>query len=130
MVTLLVKTIYKKKTERKICSESRDIDENKIVQWLGETFGIFRLAAEWRRIAFVYDVIGNMAIATSVDGSGFEPSQETGVKKMINGNVSSEFISLWFASVYGAASSIQNASRHWFYAYKKYKNGNSTRSTA
>ena len=37
----------------------------------------------------------------------FEPSQETGVKKMINGNVSSEFISLWFASVYGAASSIQ-----------------------
>ena len=38
----------------------------------------------------------------------FEPSQETGVKKMINGNVSSEFISLWFASVHGAASSIQN----------------------
>ena len=50
------KNIYKK-TERKICSESRDIDENKIVQWLGETFGIFRLlSAEWRRIAFVYDV--------------------------------------------------------------------------
>ena len=38
----------------------------------------------------------------------FEPSQETGVKKMINGNVSSEFISLWFASVHGAASSIKN----------------------
>ena len=37
----------------------------------------------------------------------FELSQETGVKKMINGNVSSEFISLWFASVHGA-SSIQN----------------------
>ena len=37
----------------------------------------------------------------------FEPSQETGVKKMINGNVSSEFISLWFASVH-CASSIQN----------------------
>ena len=37
----------------------------------------------------------------------FEPSQETGVKKMINGNVSSEFISLWFASVHGAASFIQ-----------------------
>ena len=34
----------------------------------------------------------------------FEPSQETGVKKMINGNVSSEFISLWFASVHGAAN--------------------------
>ena len=41
------KTIYKK-PERKIRSESRDIDENQIVQWLGETFGIFcRLAAEW-----------------------------------------------------------------------------------
>ena len=38
----------------------------------------------------------------------FDPSQKTGVKKMINGNVSSEFISLWFASVDGAASSIQN----------------------
>ena len=38
----------------------------------------------------------------------FEPSQETGVKKTINGNVSSEFISLWFASVHGAASYIQN----------------------
>ena len=38
----------------------------------------------------------------------FEPSHETGVKKMINGNVSSEFISLWFASVHVAASSIQN----------------------
>ena len=37
----------------------------------------------------------------------FGPSQETGVKKIINGNVSSEFISLWFASVHGAASSIQ-----------------------
>ena len=38
----------------------------------------------------------------------FEPAQETGVKKMINGNMLSEFISLWFASVHGAASSIQN----------------------
>ena len=62
---------YTKKPERKICSESRDIDENKIVQWHGETFGIFRrLAAEWCQIAFVYDVIGNMAIATSVDTRG------------------------------------------------------------
>ena len=63
---------YTKKTpERKIRSESRDIDENKIIQWLGEMFGIFRrLAAEWRRIGFVYDDIGNMAIATSVDARG------------------------------------------------------------
>ena len=60
-----------KKPERKIRSECRDIDENDIVQKLGKTFGIFRrLAAEWRRIAFVYDVIGNMAIATSVNARG------------------------------------------------------------
>ena len=59
------KTIYEK-LERKICSES--IDENKIVQWLGETFGIFgQLAAQWRQIAFVYDVIEDLAIATSID---------------------------------------------------------------
>ena len=36
----------------------------------------------------------------------FEPSQGTVVQTMINGNVSSKLISLWFASVYGAASSI------------------------
>ena len=71
MVTLFVKNNMQKTPERKICSESRDINENKIVQWLGETFGIFRrLAAEWRRIAFVYDVIRNMVIATSVDARG------------------------------------------------------------
>ena len=99
MVNLLLKTIYKK-PKRKICSESRDFDENKIIQWLDEMFGSFRrLAAEWRRQAFVYDVIGSMAIGTNnVDARGdsgqFGPSQETGVKKMINGNVSSEFISL------------------------------------
>ena len=49
---------------------------------------------------------------------------------MINGNVSSQFISLWFASVHGAASSIQNCARLWFCAYKNYKNGNSARHTA
>ena len=71
MVTLFVKNTIYKKPERKLCSESRDIDENKIVQRLGEMFGIFRrLAAEWRRIAFVYDVIGNIAKATSVDARG------------------------------------------------------------
>ena len=44
------KTIFKKH-ERKIHSESRDIDENDIVHWLGEMFGIFRrLAVEWRRL--------------------------------------------------------------------------------
>ena len=61
------------------------------------------------RRAFVYDVIGKMA------GSNkrwrqmrFEPLRETGVKKIINGNVSSEYLSWWFASEYGATSSIQN----------------------
>ena len=29
-----------------------------------------RLAAKWRQMAFVYDVIGNMAIATSVEAKG------------------------------------------------------------
>ena len=63
---------YTKKPERKIRSESRDIDENDIVQWLGETFSIFRwLAAEWRWLMFVYVVIGNMAIATSVGAKGY-----------------------------------------------------------
>ena len=99
---------YTEKSERKIRSESRDIDENDIVQWLGETFGIFhRLSAEWRRLMAVYDVIGNMAIATSFDSRGdLNPLQGTGVKKMINSNVSSEFITQWFASVHRAASSI------------------------
>ena len=64
------KAIYKK-PDRKIRSESRHINENDTVQWLGNTFCIFRrLAAEWRRIAFVYDVIGKMAIATSIDARG------------------------------------------------------------
>ena len=56
------------KPERKARSESRDIDENDIVQWHGETFSIFcRQAAEWHWIVFVYEVIGYMAITTSVD---------------------------------------------------------------
>ena len=70
---------YTKKPERKIRSESRDVDENDIVKWLGETFGIFRrLAAEWRRLMFVYDVIGNMAIATSVDARGDSSHNKSG----------------------------------------------------
>ena len=36
---------YTKKNERKIRSESRDIDGNDIVKRLGETFGIFRRPA-------------------------------------------------------------------------------------
>ena len=38
--SLRTKQYTKKKTERKIRSKSRDIDEKDIVQWLGETFGI------------------------------------------------------------------------------------------
>ena len=72
------------KPESNTRSKSRDIDKNDIVQWLVETFGIFRrLAAEWRHIEFVYDVIANMAGGNKRQRR-FEPSQETGVKKMIN----------------------------------------------
>ena len=39
MVTLFVQNNIQK-PGRKIRSESRDIDDNDIVQWLGETFGI------------------------------------------------------------------------------------------
>ena len=46
---------------------------------------------------------------------------------MSNGNVSSELILLWFASVCEVLG--KTASRLLFYAYKKYKNGNSVRRT-
>ena len=39
---MFVQNDIKKKPERKTRSESRDIDENTIVQWLGENFGIIR----------------------------------------------------------------------------------------
>ena len=58
---------------------------------------------------FVYDVIGNMAIATSVDARGDSGHRKgRAIRGIMNGNVSSEFISLLFVSVHGAASSIQN----------------------
>ena len=61
------------------------------------------------RIMFVYDVIGNMAGNNKRwHQRRFEPSQEMGVKKMINRNLSSELISLWFASIDGGTSAIQN----------------------
>ena len=53
-----------------------------------------------------------------------EPSQEMGVKKMINSNV-------FFHYDLGVCTELQvlstTVSRLWFYAYKKYKNGYSTR---
>ena len=62
---------YTKKPNAKYTVKAADIDENDIIQWLSETFGIFRrLEAEWRRLMFVYNIIGNMAIATSVDARG------------------------------------------------------------
>ena len=46
---------YEKKTERKTRSKSRYIDENKIVHWLGETFGIIcRIATESHLIPFLW----------------------------------------------------------------------------
>ena len=86
MNTVLVRYGHSVRTKQytKIRSESRDIDKNDIVQRLGETFGIFQwLAAEWRRIAFVYDVIGNMAIATSVDARG--NSSQNGIDNFSSG---------------------------------------------
>ena len=65
----------------------------------------------------------------------FEPSQEMGVKKMINGNVSSEsLLSLLYHYYLRVFTELQvlskTASLLWFYAYKKYKNGNFARRTA
>ena len=92
MVSMFVQNNMKKQ-EHKTRSESRDIDENKIVQWLCETFGIIcRLATEWRQIPF-NDVGGNMAGSNKRwRRRGFEPSQEKGVLKMKNGSVSLELI--------------------------------------
>ena len=107
MYTMFVQNDMKEKPERKTRSESRDINENKIVQWLGESFGsacIRRQAAEWRRLRF-YDVIRNMA---SSNNRWRQRRLESSQENMINGKMSSELILLWFASVYGAASSIQH----------------------
>ena len=52
-----------------------------------------------------------------------------GIKKMINGNVSSELILLLFASVYEASSSIQNCISPLVLRLQKYKNGNSAKRT-
>ena len=108
----LMQLIWKKIKCKTRC-ESRDIDENKIVQSLGETFGMIRrLATEWGGKPF-YDVTGHMAGSNKrYRQRWFEPSQEWFLKKMINDNVSSDLILLWFASVYGAASYIPNCVSH------------------
>ena len=70
MNTVLVRYGHsvRKKTIYKYQNAKYAVEADISMQWLGDTFGIFRrLAAEWRRIAFVYDVIGYMTIATSVD---------------------------------------------------------------
>ena len=61
---------------------------------------------QWQQILFVCDIIGNMAGSNKhCNQRRFEPSQNTGVKKMM----SSELIfSLRFASMGGAASDTQN----------------------
>ena len=62
MVTMFVQNDMKNpNTKQLTCSESRDIDENQILQWLCWMFCIIhQLAAEWCWIPF-YDVIRNMA---------------------------------------------------------------------
>ena len=131
MVTLFVQNNVQK-NERKIRSKSRDIDENDIVQWLGEVNVRHFPPASSRMTPISVCLWRHREHGDSNKRwrqRRFKPSQETGVKKMINGNVPSEFISLWFASVHRAASSIQNFVCLWFYAYKKYKS-NSARRTA
>ena len=53
------------------------------------------------------------------------------VKKMINCNVSSELIHYYLrvCTELQLLSKTASRARLWFYAYKKYKNGNSARST-
>ena len=117
---------YEKKNPSAKDSERRDIDENKIVQWLGETFGIIRrLAAEWRRIPF-YDAIGNMA------GSNkrwrqrqFKPSQEWCFKEDDKWQFVVGIDDLRVCTKLQVLSKTD--SRLWFYTFKKYKNGNSAR---
>ena len=80
-----------------------------------------------RRLMSVYDVIGNMVIATSVDARG------NSVKKMINLLMAMRCRNkfhddLWVCTELQILS--KTASHLWFYAYKKYKNGNSARHTS
>ena len=85
-----------KKPELKIRSESRDIDENDIVQWLGENVRHFS-PASGRMTPINVCLLRHREHGDSNKRwrqRRIEPSEETGVKKMINGNVSSEFISL------------------------------------
>ena len=95
-------------------------------------FGIIcRLAVKWSQIPF-YDVIRNMVCSNKRwRQMWFEPWQEKGVlKKMINGNVSSD----WFYYDLQVCSKLQalpkTVSCLWYYTYKKYKNGNSARRTS
>ena len=121
MVTMFVHNDMKK-PERKKRSESRDIDENKSIQWLGETFGNIRpLATERRRIPF-YDVIGDITGSNKrLRQRQFEKSQNKSVlKKMIHGMI-------WECTELLVLS--KTASCLWYNAYKKDKNGNSARHT-
>ena len=81
---------------------------------------------------FVNDVIGNMAIATSVDARGDSSHRKRRVfKKLINGNVSSEFYFIMICECARSCKFYQKLCLAlWFYAYKKNKNGNSLRRTA
>ena len=99
-----------------------------------KTFSIFRqLIDEWRQIVFVYDVIGNMAIAKlSVDARGDSIHRTRQVLRRVY------LIAMcrrnWFHYDLQVCSEVQDlsttASRLWFYAYKKYENGNSARRTS
>ena len=103
--------------------------ENKIVQWLGETFGIIcRLTAEWRRIPF-YDVIGNMAGSNKrLRQRRFKPSQEWCFKENDKWQCVVRIDDLRVCTKLQVLSKTE--SRLLFYTFKKYKNGNSARRTS
>ena len=95
-------------------------------------FDIFRwLAAEWRRLMFVYDVIGNMAIATSVDARGDSSHRKRRALRRWWMTMCRRNLFHYDLRVCKELQVLsKTASRLWVYAYKKYKNGNSARRTA
>ena len=85
MVSLFVQDNVQN-TQPKRRTESRDID--KTIWFIDSAKSSEYSAAEWRRIEFVCDIIMGMAGSKKRwRKRRFEPSQETGLKKMVNGNV-------------------------------------------
>ena len=77
-----------------------------------------RLSAEWRRIAFVYDVIGDMTIATNVDARGDSSHRKRRVLRRLKMAMCRQNLFHYDLRV---CTELQvrskTASRLWFYAY-------------